>query len=238
MNFWKIHLLENQNIYFFSDPHYNHKNICRGVTDWKSIRKVRDFDNLEDMNNKIVENINNLVKETDYLVCLGDWAFGGHKNIEIFRKRINCKNIYLIFGNHDDHIDKNTNNYRDLFTACESQKILKVSRIEQGRKKNYIFHLNHFPLASWRDMKDGIIHLFGHLHSQAHVKVMKGKSMDIGMDGNNLHPYSLDDLLSILKTKKILNNVIRKDHHIRKKGLGSIHGYLRSRIMHFFGRKP
>ena len=43
----------------------------------------------------------------DTLYHLGDWSFGGIENIWNFRKRINCKNIYLVPGNHDHHIKKN-----------------------------------------------------------------------------------------------------------------------------------
>lgn len=212
-NCWKIVLKESQNLFFMSDPHYGHKNIVKGETLWKTSRKTRDFSSVEDMNDKLTENINSIVKADDILICLGDFAFGGFENIPLFRKRINCKNIYLILGNHDDHIDNDKNGYRSLFLDVSHYKILKVKR--ENTKKNYMFVLQHFPLASWRDMKEGFIHLFGHLHSSDKDKIMKGKSMDVGMDGNNLLPYSIDEILEKLKYRPVANNTLKNDHHAR-----------------------
>ena len=43
-------------VWIFSDPHYNHTNICRGITNWRllngeiPVAQTRDFPNLEKMN--------------------------------------------------------------------------------------------------------------------------------------------------------------------------------------------
>lgn len=98
-------------IHFMSDPHYGHKNICRGTSSWEEKQetgqRTRDFNTVEEMNDAIVKGINDNVAENDILYCLGDWSFGGIQNIWEFRKRINCKNIHLILGNHDHHIENN-----------------------------------------------------------------------------------------------------------------------------------
>ena len=47
------------------------------------------------------------MKENDILYHLGDWSFGGLNQIWEFRKRLNCKKIHLILGNHDHHIENN-----------------------------------------------------------------------------------------------------------------------------------
>src|SRR6478609_11746681 len=95
-------------IYFTSDTHYHHKNIVRGTTTWEFANydggahgepaiAVRDFDTLEEHDDTLVQRINSLVKPNDELWHLGDWSFGGHEQIKIFRDRLNCKNIHLIF---------------------------------------------------------------------------------------------------------------------------------------------
>lgn len=35
------------NVWIFSDPHYNHKNICRGVTNWRLLDGTVPIDKLE-----------------------------------------------------------------------------------------------------------------------------------------------------------------------------------------------
>ena len=96
-------------IWFTSDTHYGHKNICRGVSDWNNLEGTRDFQTISEMNDKIVENINSVVERDDILYHLGDWSFGGPINICKFRERINCENLYIVPGNHDHHIINNTN---------------------------------------------------------------------------------------------------------------------------------
>ena len=86
----------------------SHENMCRGITKWKLtpeelLTQTRDFKTLADMNETLVAEINAIVGENDTLYHLGDWSFGGINQIWEFRKQINCKNIHLILGNHDEH---------------------------------------------------------------------------------------------------------------------------------------
>lgn len=94
-------------IYFISDTHYGHTNICKGVSGWSDTSKCRDFSTVPEMNQAIVDAINSTVDKNDILYHLGDWSFGGIKNIWEFRKQIICENIHLILGNHDHHIQRN-----------------------------------------------------------------------------------------------------------------------------------
>jgi len=121
-----------KNIWFFSDPHYNHKNIVRGTTSWEisdnnsGVNKLRDFDTLEEHNETLIKNINSLVKYDDEVYCLGDWSFGGHEQIKKFRDRLECMSIHLIFGNHDQHITPIDSQYRKLFASCDYYKELEL----------------------------------------------------------------------------------------------------------------
>jgi calcineurin-like phosphoesterase family protein len=93
--------------------------MCRGVTKWdistpRGLEAVRDFETLEEMNNSLVKNINDNVNENDWLIHMGDWSFGGFERIEEFRSMINCKNIVLILGNHDHHIQASYTHYEPI----------------------------------------------------------------------------------------------------------------------------
>ena len=188
-------------IWITSDPHYGHKNIVRGETTWDiaSNNMVRNFNTLEEMNNTIVENINSCVKENDQLICLGDWNFGGIANLPIFRDSLICKDISLICGNHDNRHGQvwnppvNGKNAADYFSSYDMYK-------EMFYKGKHLV-LFHFPINSWNNMKESI-HFFGHCHSSESTKFFNGgRSMDVGLDGNNMMPYKLDDAIDILATK-------------------------------------
>jgi calcineurin-like phosphoesterase family protein len=197
-----IKLDDNKNVWVTSDTHYSHKNICRGATKWRTkdnevpIENTRDFITIEEMNDAIVNNINNLVRRDDILIHLGDWSFGGFENIKELYDRLICKNIHLILGNHDHHIEKNVDNIQSLFSS--------VSWFQQVKYQDEIIECMHYPIESWNALRKGRIHLHGHCHLPNHMKITKGRRMDIGMDGNPLfEPYNLADLIQFLKTKNV-----------------------------------
>lgn len=210
-----------QHIFFTSDTHYNHTNICRGISKWRDengnvpVDQTRDFKSLDHMNDFIVNSINSKVGENDILFHLGDWSFGGFENIEAFRNRIHCKNIHLIVGNHDHHIERNKNNIQRLFSSVNEYLRLQVS-CNPGHKLylgEYDFVLMHYPIASWHNMNDGVIHLHGHVHLPPNKKLSKGKAMDVGCDGNNMEPYNLYEIISIMKQQPIAKLSLPQDHH-------------------------
>ena len=214
---WKIQLKQEQQLFFTSDTHYNHKNICRGVTNWRRqdgtipVEQTRDFDKLEHMNSTIVDNINSTVGQGDILIHLGDWSFGGFDSIKEFRDRIVCKNIYLLYGNHDHHIENNRQGIQGIFTNTSHYQMLTVYNHKGENKVEFV--LMHYPLTSWHDMNKGRFHLFGHVHLPANKKIMGGRSMDVGMDGNNLTPYNMTEVVKKLSGKPVQVNRLPSDHH-------------------------
>ena len=198
------------NIWFVSDTHFMHKNLCLGVSEWDDKEQsCRNFQTLEEMNELIVSNINKYVKEDDILYHLGDWSFGGVKNIWEFRKLIKCKNIYLVPGNHDHHIKSNkilpnciirtfNLNSKDVFTEV----LPELTKITIDKQEVI---LCHFPLDEWENMDRGSIHLHGHSH---HTKDytdlnMYARRMDVGMDWEEFRPYNWDEIKEIMKERKI-----------------------------------
>jgi calcineurin-like phosphoesterase family protein len=217
----KITLETGQKLWFTSDTHYGHTNICRGVSKWKDfngnvpIKQTRDFKTLYHMNDAIVESINNVVGENDILFHLGDWSFGGFENIAEFRNRIVCKNIHLILGNHDHHIENNRDDIQDLFSSVNQYLRLQVSvypgTVLHTGKVDLV--LMHYPIASWHNMNDGVIHLHGHVHLPPNKKLAQGKAMDVGVDGNGLVPYSLNEITRIMDKQPIAKLSLPQDHH-------------------------
>jgi calcineurin-like phosphoesterase family protein len=178
---------------------------------------ARKFDSLQDMNQRLVDNINNMVGEDDILIHLGDWSFGGFDKIEEFRSQINCKNIHLIFGNHDHHIERNKEGVQRLFSSVQQYLRLSVTRpLTKSMVEKFSFVCMHYPIASWHDMNQGVIHLHGHVHLPYHLRLAEGKAMDVGVDGNELEPISMDEILGIMQMQPIRKLALPKDHHEKR----------------------
>jgi len=200
-------------VWIFSDPHYNHKNICRGTTNWRTvegeipIEQTRDFTTLEKMNDAILKGINENVGQDDILICLGDWSFGGFEYIEEFRNRIVCKNVHLVLGNHDHHIERNRDDIQNIFTSVSDYETLII-----GKRT---FRLFHYPIQSWNGMNNGDIHLHGHVHLPPNRKFGQGKKMDVGMDGHpEFRPYNIMREIVPIMDKRDMRSDMPNDHHV------------------------
>ncbi len=218
----KIKLKPGQQLFFTSDTHYNHRNICRGTSTWTDVEDItRDFETLDKMNAKIVEGINSHVGQDDILFHLGDWSFGGFDSISEFRNRIHCKEIHLILGNHDHHIERNRGDVQMLFESVNQYLELEVSKTGSNKMDSYDrdfkvnFVLMHYPIMSWNKMNDGVIHLHGHVHLPPNKRIGKGKMMDVGMDGNGLDAISINEVISKMYYQPIKSG-FEFDHHIKE----------------------
>lgn len=214
----KIELNKGQTLWFTSDTHYNHANICRATTSWKDSDAVtRDFSSLERMNEELIFWINKRVGQDDILIHLGDWSFGGFESIKEFRDRITCQNVHLVLGNHDRHIRNNRDNVQSLFSSVHDYLDLDVRWWIAGKKKEHArFICMHYPIASWNGMNDGAIHLHGHVHLPKHLRMAAGKAMDVGVDGNDLEPIEMDDILIKMVSRPIAKLSLPKDHHEKR----------------------
>lgn len=207
----KIKILPGQNVFFTSDSHYNHEGLVRGTSKWDDVSKCRDFDSLDVHNDVIVDNINSRVGSNDILFHLGDWSFGGFERIQEFRDRIKCKNIHLILGNHDQHIENNKENIQKIFTSVQYYLEISIG-------KQFIV-MSHWPMKVWNHGHKGAWQLHGHCHNSLQpdniwlagiVKTSNPRrTMDIGLDTNNLDVYSFTELQEIMSKRPI--TVV--DHH-------------------------
>jgi calcineurin-like phosphoesterase family protein len=209
----KIILNKGQRLWFTSDTHYNHANICSSTTKWSNPTTIREFKSLEHMNSHLVGNINEVVKQDDILIHLGDWSFGGFEQIEKFRNQIVCENVHIVTGNHDHHIENNRDNCQSLFSSVNKYVELNVKwNVGTPLMNEANFVLMHFPIASWNNMAKGSIHLHGHVHFNSNIRIQEGKMMDVGVDGNMLYPIALSEVLHIMKDRPV-KSLFAKDHH-------------------------
>ena len=78
--------------WFTADFHLGHQNIIRYCN--------RLFGTVADMDPQIIDRLNASVKEHDLLYFLGDFCRGTGKEALAYRRRMWCKNIFSIEGNH------------------------------------------------------------------------------------------------------------------------------------------
>lgn len=155
--------------YFTADWHIGHNNIIKyckrpfmnsveqgllelanmGTIPLKEVRISKE--SAIAMGNCIIDSTNAVVSQSDKLVILGD-VCSRHYYEEI-RNRINCKEIYLIFGNHDDR----NNIPKNLFAGTYDQYTFSID----GQK---IF-CSHYPCRSWDESYQGAWSLYGHVHN-------------------------------------------------------------------------
>lgn len=159
--------------FFTADWHLNHANIIKycnrpflskeesdllvlaknGSIPLKSIKIGQD--SVQKMNSAIIEATNNVVDANDNLVILGDfcWSSTPRNILKEIRDSINCKNLYLIWGNHD-----NRQTFKPFFKSTQDQ---------------YLFHIegqqvftSHYPCRTWPHSSYGSWMLYGHVHNK------------------------------------------------------------------------
>lgn len=225
-------------IYFTSDTHYGHSNIVRGTSNWNSPQSVRDFDTLAEHNQALVDGINSVVKSDDVLYHLGDWSFGGINNIWEFRRQLAVKDIHLILGNHDHHIEKNKvlpnchyssfvhnvfevedganlidKNYKGIYDVRAQELFKTVQYVLNVKVNGRRFFLSHYAHRIWDQSHHGVIHLYGHSHSTLETEPW-GRSMDVGVDNafkllGEYRPFSITEIIDLMDKREIYF----PDHH-------------------------
>lgn len=187
-----------KNIWFSSDLHFDHRNICE-FADRPWIQ--------EDNTTELVDRWNACVGMDDDVYHLGDFTFDGHKH---FDKVVNIikhlnGNIHFILGNHCE---------RNLWQMIEDANIPHVIWIKDYARINIegqMVVLSHFPHLAWDSMQHGSYHLFGHMHGSL---VTEGRSMDVGIDAHANH-----QLFSWTEVKDKLGKrpVTAIGHHVEKR---------------------
>lgn len=225
------------NIFFTSDTHYGHKNIAsKNESQWKA--GWREYKNVDDMNYNLINQINKIVDYDDILYHLGDWSFGGIENIWKFRSQISCRNIHLILGNHDHHIEENKilpnchygmqgvitdilPNQTVSFGGIEAQELFSsVSHYKEIKTSAGIIVLSHYGHRVWHGSHKGWIHLYGHSHGSL---PMYGKSMDVGVDSARVllgeyRPFYLSEVVQLMRDRSI----DFPDHHSSETNTGKV----------------
>lgn len=150
--------------FYTSDLHIFHNNVTKQGTNFDS----RNFNNLDEMHEIILNNWNSTITNGDRVFILGDMCW--KHNDESIALVSQLKGIKtLILGNHDNVSDLR---YRNLFSEITPYKEIT----DNVKGKNYGVVLSHYPIMFWNKMRqinnDGSpryknynILLYGHTHN-------------------------------------------------------------------------
>jgi len=201
---------------FLSDTEQGLMNmIDKGLVPQRELRISQQ--SINNMTDTILDSVNATVQRSDTLVIGGDFCFTTRENrdrrAKELRNRINCENVYLIWGNHDDRRaldEKDVQTFPDrtvttvydnkkLFKGCYDQYMFKVDG-------EHIF-MSHYPCRSWDGKPYDSWMLYGHVHNlfwyedngqlSPSTKNILGTDFAQVLKNHNIEDQSiLDDLLA------------------------------------------
>lgn len=179
--------------FFTSDLHLFHSNIIKYCD--------RPFSNAQDMNRAILERWNAKIPKDGLTYILGDVSMNATPGAVVgLLNGLNGEKI-LISGNHDSHLLKDEE-FRRCFTSIHNFLEIYIQDEEMDVGRAHIT-LCHYAMRTWNKAHHGSWQLYGHTHG-----TMKGEGaqMDVGVDTNDMYPYSYEDVkfkLWKLATKQV-----------------------------------
>lgn len=168
------------NVYFYSDPHFFHKNIAM-------FRKIEGCETEEEQREEQRRRWNSVVKPNDVVYILGDMVLKRWDDeVRDFIKSLNGRKI-LILGNHcteRDHIK----NFYDVFHSVHG--VLKYKE----------FWLSHIPLSR-KTVYGNMVNVHGHIHNA--YREDDPHYFNVSADVVNFTPISIAEVREGIRLKKI-----------------------------------
>lgn len=171
-------------VYFTSDLHFGHENVLQ----WRPV-----FSSVEEMDETLIRNWNDTVKEEDFIIILGDMFFQNQIPAEQYLQRLKGRKI-LVRGNHDaswlKHMDEET-----LWRYFEDVVDL-YSMKRDGVKLQFC----HYPMISWESSRRGSLLICGHIHGRPDgyeydMLRQVPNAFNAGVDINGFRPVALGALI-------------------------------------------
>lgn len=183
-------------VWFTADLHLGHTNILRHClrpflsADEQELaledphgRWSVSAESLRRHDDGLLDAIDRVVQVQDTLWILGDFCWGGPEVAREYRKRIRCRSVNLVLGNHDKRSIEN------CFASTLEQGMIGV-----GGENLW---LNHYPMRSWKKSHHGSWQLYGHVHGRLTAEDESKPwclTKDVGVDACGYQPISFEML--------------------------------------------
>lgn len=174
-----------------SDLHFGHKRIL------DFCKNTRQWNNVDEMTEGLIDNWNNTVSSADTIYILGDLSFYTRAKTEAILQRLNG-NKYLVFGNHDGVL-------REQWAA---KYFMHRCDLLRHKLFEHDVVMCHYSLRRWEKCHYGSIHLFGHEHGNDIGAT--GRCMDVGWDAHG-KILNVEEVVEELSKKEVL------EHHGKTK---------------------
>ena len=178
-------------VFVTSDLHFGHKNIIK--------YENRPFKDVEEMDQKLIENWNKKVGEYDTVYILGDFSWYKPRKTEEILRKLKGRKI-LIKGNHDVNFLKKDFD-TSLFAGIYDYLEIKENNI------NYV--LFHYPIAEFNEKKHNWVHLYGHIHTMnPELEKELKNSYNVGVDRHNYEPVEIINFLPMFVENLPINSML------------------------------
>lgn len=175
------------NKWFVSDTHFCHENILKFTGDDGQLIRP-GFASVEDMNERMVNNWNSVVRPGDKVYHLGDVAFKTQeKNAELMKllSRLSGSKT-LILGNHDKG--------KDPLLLHHFQNIVLWKGFGEGG-----FTCSHIPLRL-DSLRDGRVNVHGHIHQNL---IDDPHYINLCVEHCNYTPVHYDQIVQTIKDRGV-----------------------------------
>jgi calcineurin-like phosphoesterase family protein len=166
-------------VYFISDTHFDDPDILD--------ESPRDFDDITDMNQLILQNWNNTVDESDSVLFGGDLAHSDADKQEFYRwaHRVNGIEI-MLRGNHDPYSRSEL-----------SDATLQIEESYEFSHNGLDFYCSHKYSGIPEEFNGWKIH--GHTHQKDPFLDFEAKRINVSVDVLGYEPISLSELTTYIE---------------------------------------
>lgn len=177
-----------RDIWVISDTHFNHKNILK-FKDSATGKPIRDFSDVDEMNEHMIDCWNSVVKAGDIVYHLGDVMFGDKEWFATNWPRLKGSKR-LLMGNHDDG--------KYLGSGGFFKKVGMWRMFPE-----FGLMLSHVPLhksnllrlldksGSYPEDCETLLNVHGHIHQN---KSPEGPYKNVSVEAINYTPVNIEEL--------------------------------------------
>lgn len=210
-----------------ADLHLGHGNILKyckrpglSRTEQEMLDNGEDFkvsrESVYTMDNYLIDGINKMVGANDRLRIIGDFCFCDrkflHETVQRYLRRINCKNIHLVYGNHDEDGYTDEGEAGPYYPEKDiGQNFKSACHYDEFKINGQKIVLFHYAGVVWNKSHHGAWFLCGHSHATLNPwlgsHMGNAKIMDVGVDHaaqlfGEYRPFTFDEIRRYMDAKR------------------------------------